>query len=57
MVTGTNVATTKDRNNNDCDTNAGNNSVGNIIPTNKLLEKSGVGNKRNPPIKPVMIDV
>ena len=54
---GTNVATTKDKNNNDCDTNAGNNSVGNIIPTNKLLEKSGVGNKRNPPIKPVMIEV
>ena len=54
---GTNVATTKDKNNNDCDTNAGNNSAGNIIPTNKLLEKSGVGNKRNPPIKPVMIEV
>ena len=57
MVAGTNVATTKDRNNNDCDTNTGNNSVGNIIPTNKLLEKSGVGNKRNPPIRPIMIDV
>ena len=54
---GTNVATTKDRNNNDCDTNTGNNSVGNIIPTNKLLEKSGVGNKRNPPIRPIMIDM
>ena len=46
----------KDRNSNDSDTNAGNNSAGNIIPTNKLLEKSGVGNKRNPPIKPIIID-
>ena len=54
---GTNVATKKDKNNSDCDTKAGNSSAGSIIPTNKLLEKSGTGNKRNPPIKPVIIDV
>ena len=29
---------------------------GKIMPTNKLLEKSGAGNKRNPPIKPRIID-
>ena len=54
---GRNVATKKDKNNNDCDTNAGNRSVGSIIPTNKLLEKSGAGNKRNPPTKPTIIAV
>ena len=57
MITGTNVATKKDKNNSDCDTKAGNSSAGSIIPTNKLLEKSGTGNKRNPPIKPTIIAV
>ena len=52
-----NVATKKDKNNNDCETKAGNNSVGSIIPTNKLLEKSGAGNKRTPPINPTMIEM
>ena len=47
----------KDKNNNDCDTKAGNNSIGNIIPTNKLFEKSGAGNKRKPPINPTIIDI
>mgnify|MGYP006121884151 CR=1 FL=1 len=51
------VATKKDKNSNDCDTRAGNNSMGTIIPTNKLLEKSGVGNKRKPPINPTIIDI
>jgi len=51
-----NVATKKDKNNRDSDTKAGNNSAENNIPTNKLLEKSGAGNKRNPPIKPIIID-
>ena len=56
MVTGINVATKKDRNNKDCAINVGNNSIGSITPTNKLLEKSGTGNKRKPPIKPTIID-
>ena len=47
----------KDKNNNDCDTKAGNNSIGKIIPTNKLFEKSGAGNKRKPPINPTIIDI
>ena len=54
---GTTVATKKDKNNNDCVTNRGNISTENIIPTNKLLEKSGVGNNRNPPINPKIIEI
>ena len=57
IVTGINVATKKDKNNKDCETKAGNNSAGNKIPTNKLLEKSGTGNKRNPPTNPIIIDI
>ena len=57
IATGMKVATKKDKNSNDCVTNAGNNSTGNIIPTNRLLEKSGVGNKRKPPINPTIIDM
>ena len=57
MPTGRNVAIKKDKKSNDCDTNAGNNSIGSAIPTSKLLEKSGVGNKRNPPINPIIIDM
>ena len=57
MPTGANVAIKKDKKSNDCDTNAGNSSTGSIIPTSKLLEKSGVGNKRIPPIKPIIIDI
>jgi len=52
-----NVATKKDKNNKDWDINTGNNSAGIITPTSKLLEKSGVGNKRKPPIKPKIIDM
>ena len=51
------VATTNDKNNNDCVTKIGKTSIGKITPINKLLEKSGAGNRRNPPIKPVKIDV
>ena len=47
----------KDKNSNDCDTNAGNKSVGNIMPTSKLLEKSGAGNKKKPPINPIIIEI
>ena len=57
MPIGTNVALKKDKKSNDCDTNAGNNSTGSIIPTSKLLEKSGEGNKRIPPIKPIIIAI
>ena len=32
-----------------------NNSFENKIPTNKLFEKSGDGNNKNPPIKPAII--
>ena len=51
------VAARKDINNNDCETKTGNKSTGKIIPTSKLLEKSGMGNKRNPTIKPIIIDL
>jgi hypothetical protein len=33
-----------------------NNSLGKRIPTNKLLEKSGEGNIKKPPINPIIID-
>ena len=56
IVTGTNVAIKKDKNSSDCETNAGNISVGKIIPTNRLFEKSGTGNNKNPPINPIIID-
>ena len=57
MTTGKNVATINDRNSNDCDTNGAKNSSDTKIPTNKLLEKSGDGNNKNPPIKPTRIDM
>ena len=57
IAAGENVAIKNDKNNSDCETNAGNISEGRIIPTNKLFEKSGTGNKRNPPINPTIIDI
>ena len=57
IVIGKNVAIKNDKNNSDCETNLGNISTGKIIPTSKLLEKSGVGNKRKPPINPKIIDM
>ena len=36
--------------------NDGKSSAGNIIPINKLFEKSGVGNNKNPKIKPKTIE-
>ena len=57
ITAGINVAIKNDKNNSDCETNAGNISIGKIIPTNKLFEKSGAGNKRNPPINPTIIDM
>ena len=37
--------------------NSENNSIGNKKPTKMLFEKSGAGNKRNPPINPAIIDM
>ena len=54
---GKKVATTKDKNNNDCATNGPKSSLGISIPTNKLLEKSGDGNIKKPPINPIIIDI
>ena len=36
--------------------NEGKKSAGKIMPTNKLFEKSGDGNKRKPTISPTIID-
>ena len=57
MAAGKNVADKKDKNNSDCEKNLGNISRGKIIPTSKLFEKSGAGNKRNPAINPAIIDI
>ena len=54
---GKKVATTKDKNNNDCDMNGDKDSTGIIIPKSKLFEKSGVGNNKKPPIRPMIIEV
>ena len=56
MTIGRKVATKKDRNNKDCDTNEGKKSIGIIIPTNNDLEKSGDGNNNMPMIKPNIIE-
>ena len=48
-IAGVSVATKKERNNNDCEIISGNTFAGSIIPTKKLFEKSGDGNKINPP--------
>ena len=56
MIAGKNVATINDKNNNDWVTKGAKNSFGINPPTNKLFEKSGDGNRRNPPIKPMMIE-
>ena len=45
MRIGIKVAAKNERNNKDCDTNIGKNSLGKSIPTNKDFEKSGKGNK------------
>ena len=54
---GKKVAMIKDKNNNDWDINGLNISFDNNIPTNKLFEKSGEGNNKNPAINPIMIDI
>ena len=40
----------------DCSTNVGKKFAGKIIPTNRLFEKSGDGNKRKPKNNPTIID-
>ena len=52
---GKNVATIKEQNSKDWETNTGKISIGNIIPTRIDFEKSGLGNKRIPPINPTII--
>ena len=53
---GTKVAIIKDKNNNDCKINWGNNSFGNRYPTRIDFEKSGLGKKSKPAINPINID-
>ena len=50
------MATTKDKNNSDCEINGANASFDIKTPTNKLLEKSGNGNNKKPLINPIKID-
>ena len=56
-IIGKKVAIMNDKNNNDWETKAGKVSAGKITPTSKLFEKSGAGNKRNPPINPIIIEI
>ena len=54
---GKKVAMIKDKNNNDWDIKGLNISFDNNIPTNKLFEKSGEGNNKNPAKNPIRIDI
>ena len=56
-ITGPTVANKKDQNNSELDTNWGNKSNGNNVPTNMLLEKSKLGKINKPKNKPINIDV
>mgnify|MGYP001453686667 CR=1 FL=1 len=53
---GSKVAIKKEQKSKDSDMNSGKELVGNRIPTNNDLEKSGVGKNINPPIKPKTIE-
>ena len=53
---GKSVAIINEQNNKDCEINIGKKSAGNITPTSIDFEKSGLGNKRIPPIKPTIIE-
>jgi len=57
MIAGKKVAKRKDKNNKDWAINGENNSLGKNTPTNKLLEKSGKGNIKNPATKPIIIEI
>ena len=52
---GAKVATKNEINNNDCDINVWKLVAGNKVPINIDFEKSGLGNKRIPPINPTII--
>ena len=56
-IIGVNVAVKNEKNNNELDKKFGKKSFGRIMPTSKLLEKSGTGNKRNPTINPIIIEM
>ena len=56
-MAGKKVATIKDKNSKDWPTKGEKNSLGKNTPTNKLLEKSGNGNNKNPPINPTTIEM
>ena len=53
---GANVAIINEENNKDCEIKSGNIFVGKIIPAKIDLEKSGLGNKNIPTIKPNKIE-
>ncbi len=55
-ITGKKVAIANEQNNRDCETNIGKNSDGKIIPTSSDFEKSGLGNNRIPPTKPIIVE-
>ena len=57
MKKGKKVDTIKDKNSKDSDTKGLNSFFEIKIPTNKLFEKSGVGNNKNPPKSPITIDI
>ena len=57
MNKGKKVATRNDKNSNDWVMNSEKSSLGKSKPTNKLFEKSGVGNRKNPPISPKIIEI
>ena len=47
----------KDKNSKDWPIKGEKNSLGKNTPTNKLLEKSGNGNNKKPPINPTTIEM
>ena len=53
---GTKVAIKKEQKSKDLDINSGKKLVGNRMPTNNDLEKSGVGKNISPPINPKTIE-
>ena len=56
MIAGKKVAIKKDKNNKDWAINGENSSLDKNTPTNRLLEKSGNGNIKNPATKPIIIE-
>ena len=56
IIAGKKVAIKKDKNNKDWAIKGENKSLDKSTPTNKLLEKSGNGNIKNPATKPIIIE-